>query len=97
MILLKRRTTLLFLIIWAHVTLLDLFYVGNKGPVFLWAQNIQPKTLLTHFFIALLSLLFYIAIVKVRRDYRSGQLKVSEKILLLCSLCLVASIGFLLS
>jgi hypothetical protein len=56
--------------IWLHVTLLDLFYITSHGIVFLWHDNAQIKTLLTHAFIAFLSLGFYLLVRGICQGYQ---------------------------
>jgi hypothetical protein len=52
-------------VIWLHITLLDLFYITPRGIVFLWHDNGQLKTLATHAFIALLTFSFYLLVNKL--------------------------------
>lgn len=92
----RRKTTYLLFIIWAHITLLDLFYVGHYGPVFLWEQNLRISTALVHIGIAFSTWLFYLLFVKLRTNYQLGRFKLSEKIWIVCSACMILSIGFLL-
>jgi hypothetical protein len=60
------KMTLLCLVLWLHVSLLNLFFVNYSGPVFLWKENSQLHTIEVHFLIALVSTLFFIAITKIR-------------------------------
>ena len=55
----RHRLKLLFVTIWLHVSVLDLFFVTYRGPVFLWQENAQPLTLLVHFLIALATVTLY--------------------------------------
>tara|TARA_R110001583_G_scaffold47292_12_gene148215 strand:- start:2107 stop:2415 length:309 start_codon:yes stop_codon:yes gene_type:complete len=55
----QHRLKLLFLIIWLHITALDLFYISYRGPVFLWKENAQFLTLLVHLVIALATVGLY--------------------------------------
>lgn len=59
---------LFFIIIWLHVSILDLFYITYNGPVFLWQENSQLLTLMVHVFIALISTGLYKALSKVRAN-----------------------------
>ena len=61
------KMTLLFFIVWAHVSLLNLFYVNYSGPVFLWQENSELLTIQTHFVIALITTVFFLAITKLRK------------------------------
>jgi len=60
----RHRLKLLFIIIWLHISALDLFYVTYRGPVFLWQENAQFLTLLVHFLIALVTVGLYWLISK---------------------------------
>jgi hypothetical protein len=90
------KVTLLFLTFWAHVSLLNLFFVNYNGPVFLWDENSQLLTLQVHFSIAALATLFYIVITKIRQFSHVSKFKVGEKIWLSCSLVLLLSISLVL-
>ncbi|WP_085300627.1 hypothetical protein [Cognaticolwellia mytili] len=90
------KMALLFLALWAHVSLLNLFYVNYKGPVFLWQENSEPLTIQVHFLIALLATGFYLAISKLRQIDSDKKVRITDKFWLVCSLVLVLSIGFLL-
>lgn len=92
----RKKTTLLLLVVWLHITLLDLFFVLYTGPVFLWEENLRWSTQLVHLLIAVLTWAFYLFITKLRRDYRLGQFKIGENIWIACSLFMLCSIGFLL-
>jgi hypothetical protein len=48
----RHRLKLLFVTIWLHISLLDLFFVTYNGPVFLWQENAKLLTLVVHFLIA---------------------------------------------
>jgi hypothetical protein len=61
------KMTLLFFILWAHVSLLNLLYVNYRGPVFLWQENSELLTIQTHFLIALITTLFFLAVTKLRK------------------------------
>lgn len=63
---LKNKTAQLFLVLWLHISLLNLFFVNHQGIVFLWQENGELNTLLTHFLTALIAVLFYMAITKIR-------------------------------
>ena len=56
-----KQKTLLFLILFAHVTLLDFAFISGKGKiVFLWQQSLELKTLLTHLLITIVALISFI-------------------------------------
>jgi len=63
---LKNKNTQLFLVLWLHISLLNLFFVNRNGFVFLWQESIEINTLFTHLFSALSATLFYFTISKVR-------------------------------
>jgi len=87
---------LVFVIIWLHMTLLDLFYVTPNGPIFLFEENSQPLTLLVHFIVAVSSLFSFYVASKVRQRYIQGKMEVREPILITSSVLMTACIGFLL-
>ena len=55
----KTKVIYLALAIWVHITLLDLFCITLQGPSFFWAESIELKTLLTHLFITLITVIAY--------------------------------------
>lgn len=90
------KMTLLFLVLWAHVSLLNLFFVNYSGPVFLWQENSEPKTIQVHLLIAFVTTLFFLAVTKLRAINRDETVKIRDKIWLVCSALLLAGIVFLL-
>ncbi|WP_136037976.1 hypothetical protein [Candidatus Colwellia aromaticivorans] len=62
----NHRFKLLFVVIWLHVSVLDLFYITYNGPVFLWQDNAQLLTLVVHFSIALATTGLYKIMSKAR-------------------------------
>ena len=90
------KVTLLFFVLWVHVSLLNLFFVNYSGPVFLWQENSELLTIQVHMLIALATTGFYLAVSKLRQANKAKKVKVADKVWLLCSLALVLSIGFLL-
>lgn len=64
---LTNKTTQLFLVLWLHISLLNLFFVNKGGVVFLWKQNGELNTLLTHFFTALIATIAYMIITRIRK------------------------------
>ena len=63
------QTKLLFLVIWAHVTILNLFYVTYTGPIFFWQQSLQIKTLIIHVMVACLTLLCYVFLTRIGKYF----------------------------
>jgi len=66
----RHQAKLLFIVVWAHVTILDLFYVSYAGPVFLWEKSIQAHTLFIHLTVALLTLAFYFLLIHIITRFR---------------------------
>ncbi|XQW84703.1 hypothetical protein ACOYR1_16430 [Thalassotalea piscium] len=83
----------IFLLLWLHVTVLDLFYVTTSKIVFLWHENFAPLTLLVHFSTAVAATLFYICVTYFRRVYAVNNTLLGEKFCLVSSLLLVILIG----
>ncbi|MGL1958614.1 MAG: hypothetical protein OCD00_15005 [Colwellia sp.] len=92
----RHQRKMFFVIIWLHISILDLFYVTYRGPVFLWQKNAELLTLVVHFGIALATLAFYLLLKKISGEYQLGKFKISNKVWLLCSICLFFSITFLI-
>lgn len=83
-----------FLLLWLHVTVLDLFYVTTSKVVFLWQENFAPLTLLVHFATALVAALFYIGVTKFRAYNAAKNSSSGDKFWLVSSLILAALIGY---
>jgi len=92
----NKKSFILFLVIWLHVTLLDLSYVNHNGAVFLWDESLRPTTLLVHFSIATVTLMFYLLVIKLRKDFKSRKYEVGQNIWLYCSMVMLLTIGYLL-
>lgn len=90
------KILLMFFVLWLHVSLLNLFFVNYSGPVFLWQENSELLTIQVHFFIALLTTIFYLTVTKIRQLKGEKKLAVTDKTWLFCSLVLMLSIGLLL-
>ncbi|MFT6918730.1 MAG: hypothetical protein ACJA2G_001349 [Cognaticolwellia sp.] len=73
------KMTLLFFIVWAHVSLLNLFYVNYRGPIFLWQENSELRTIQTHFLIALITTLFFVVTTKLRKISSNKAFKTNGK------------------
>ncbi|MCW8834504.1 MAG: hypothetical protein OQK03_14405 [Colwellia sp.] len=65
----RHRLKLIFMLVWLHVSLLDLFYLTYNGPVFLWHENGQLLTIIVHFSIATLTVGFYWLMHKIQTTY----------------------------
>lgn len=73
----RHQAKLLLLVLWAHVTILNLFYVTYQGPIFFWQQSLQAKTLIIHVTIACLTLLGYVVLSHICKYFaynKSSQL-----------------------
>jgi hypothetical protein len=90
------KIVLMFIVLWAHVSLLNLFFVNYSGPVFLWKENSELLTIQVHFAIALLTTGFYLLVSKLRQANQTKQVKIADRIWLSCSVLLIASIVFVL-
>jgi hypothetical protein len=55
----RHRLKLLFVTIWLHISALDLFFVTYNGPVFLWQDNAELRTVIVHFSIAFATVSLY--------------------------------------
>lgn len=62
----RHQFKLLFVAIWLHISVLDLFFITYNGPVFLWQENSQLLTLAVHFSIALATSILFKIITKIR-------------------------------
>lgn len=63
----KMKAILFVLVIWGHITLLDLMFINNRGLVILWQENSRFQTIFTHLFIVLLTFALYLALVKLQQ------------------------------
>ncbi|WP_211355775.1 hypothetical protein [Colwellia echini] len=65
----RHQAKLLFLVLWSHVTLLNLFYVTYSGPIFFWDKAIQPYTQIIHLMVALVAIGFYFVLRKLMQRF----------------------------
>ncbi len=93
---LRHRSLVLFIVLFIHITVLDLFYVTPSRIVFLWQENAQIETIVVHLLIALLSVALFIITVKAKQINQTGRIKVDEKVWLASSMVFIASIGYML-
>jgi len=91
---LKSKPVLLFLVLWLHISLLDLFFVRPSGPVFYWDENLRGETILVHISLALASVLFYLLIGFMRNKSQTRKIKITDKFWLISSIFMVILIGF---
>jgi len=61
------KAKLFVLVIFVHITLLDLMFISNRELVILWQENSRYQTILTHLLIVLLTFALYLALVKLQR------------------------------
>ncbi|MFT5757990.1 MAG: hypothetical protein ACI9LM_002727 [Alteromonadaceae bacterium] len=92
----NKKTLLLFIIIFVHVSILDLFFVTLNGAVFLWEENSQLLTIATHLTIAVMVTLLYVAISMFRIKYQQGISQNWDKVWWLSSLLMFAIIAIIL-
>ena len=93
---LARRHYLFFFLILIHNTLLDLFYVGYNGPVFLWEENLKFEVFTTHFLIATATTAVYVLAAKIKKEVKAGKIKIGENALMICSIFLALAIVFVI-
>ena len=93
---LNKKTLLLFIVIFVHVSVLDLFFVTLDGAGFLWDENSQLLTIATHFVIAIMVVLLYLAISTFRIKYKKRALQMGEKMWWASSLLMLAAIAVIL-
>ena len=90
------KPLILFIVLWIHVSILDLFVVTYSGPVFLIAENTTVQALVTHLFIAVLGTGAFVFACRIREWRQNRSSGVSDKIWLVCSGMLLGSIIFLM-
>jgi len=92
----NNKTVHLFLVLWVHISLLNLFFVNHRGAVFLWQENSELNTLITHFVIALSAVFFYMMVSKLRVLFSNKKFALGNNLFILGSLAMMALIGLLL-
>ena len=70
---------IVFFMILIHVTLLDLFYIGSNGVVFLWTENLHWLSLFVHLAIAFAAAFFYLGCECLTRRLVTNKLENEEK------------------
>jgi len=90
----KNKVLLLFLVLWLHISLFDLFYVSYSGPVFYWDENLRSETVIVHLSLAVISALFYFMLSVVSDKYQAKKIKITDKFWLISSILMVISIGY---
>ena len=87
---------LIFVVILVHVTILDFMFVNSNGLVLLPEKNLQLQTVAVHIAIALVTTLVYWFTEKVSSQDGRTRIKVKEPMLILLSVAMAISIGYLL-
>ena len=93
-----KQKFLLFLILFAHVTLLDFAFIGRDGNiVFLWQQSLELKTISVHLLIASTAWLCFIGFNKLRHcmDKKWSDFTIKTMSLVSLAIVLVIIIAFL--
>ena len=85
-----------FIILFAHITLLDLFFITLNGPVFLIKENLRIETITVHFVIALAAIIVCFLLALLRGAYKKGKLQLRNNLLMVSSSLLVFLIYFVL-
>ncbi len=58
----KRKVLILIVILWVHITLLDLIIVTPKGAKILWQDSLKMDTIITHSALVCLSALIFVGL-----------------------------------
>ncbi len=87
---------LIFVVILVHVTILDFMFVNSKGLVLLPEKNLQLQTVAVHIAIALVTTLVYWITEKISSQDGRTRIKIKEPMLMLLSVAMAISIGYLL-
>lgn len=95
-VLFKNKSVQLFFVLWLHISLLNLFFVNYQGVVFLWQENSEINTLITHFISALSAALFYIAVTKIRTHLSENKISADNNLFTYGSVIILVLIAFVL-
>ncbi len=85
---------LFFIILWLHITVLDLFYVTPHEIKFLWKESFEPLTIAVHLFVAMVATLSLLMISQFRLFKAKKRISLGNKFWAACSLLLVAFMGY---
>jgi len=69
----RHQGKLLFVVVWLHVSILDLFYVTYSGPVFFWRESFQLPTLAIHLTVALLTVGIYFLLINLLQRFSKSK------------------------
>ncbi|MFD2167225.1 hypothetical protein ACFSJY_13290 [Thalassotalea euphylliae] len=92
----RYKSALFFLVILLHIALLNFAFMDESGLNFMPEENLRWSTQLVHLGIAFVTLAVFLvteAFLKLRKE---GKIAIREPILIVCSLSMLISIGFLL-
>lgn len=92
----KKKYVFVFIILFVHITILDLFFITLNGPVFLIKENLRIETIIVHMAITLASIIICLLFGLLRGAYKSGKLKLRNNLLILSSGLLIFLIYFVL-
>lgn len=92
----SQKYSILFVCLFIHSLLLNLFYLQNGVPIFYWDENLNLNAISTYLVSAILSVAFYGLLSHLRKLKNSGKVKVGDKGWLILSLFLLVSIVALL-
>lgn len=92
----KNKTVYLFFVLWIHISLLNLFFVNRHGAVFLWQENSELNTLITHLIIAFSTVLFYILVTKIRVFVSDKKFGLGNNLFIFGSVAMMVLIGLLI-
>jgi hypothetical protein len=92
----KAKPILIFIILWLHVSILDLFFVTQSSIVFLWQENARIETLVVHFLIALTAAAFYWLVSYIRQTSIISTITNNNKLWVISSAFLLALIVYLM-
>lgn len=92
----KYRAYILFIILFVHFSLMDLFFVTTTKTVFLWEENARLETIATHFIAALLGSACYQVVTKFRSiDAKRGGI-INDRTWFFCSIVLIGLIAYIM-
>jgi hypothetical protein len=88
----KTKVVYLAIAIWVHITLLNFFAMTLDGPIFFWSESITVKTLLTHLFITLITVMVYLSLHQARLALQSDNQFNNKALAFFFSVILILSI-----
>ena len=91
----KRKLLILFLGLFLHVLVFNLFYVTPNGAVFYWQENFNLHALSVYLLTALMSIASYLVITLTRTKLRATKVQIGDKVWLYSSLLIIPFICYL--